>query len=108
MRSNPHRMKIRFTTKADADIIDSYLYGFQNFGRIQAERYEQSLRHAINIIADNPRIASEREEYTLPVRLHHHAKHYIVYLIEDDGILIVRLLRDEADLTKHLSNKGVG
>ena len=29
----------------------------------QAERYEQGLRHAIDIIADNPRIAVERQEY---------------------------------------------
>ena len=46
--------------------------------------------------------ASERREYTPAVRVHHHAKHYIVYLIEDDHILIVRVLRDEMDLTNHL------
>ena len=56
----------------------------------------------MDIIADNPRIAPERMEYMPPVRIHHHAKHYIVYLVEDDHILIVRLLRDEMDLTKHL------
>ena len=53
-------------------------------------------------MADNPRIANERLEYTPPVRIHHHAKHNIIYLIEEDHILIVRLLRDEVDLTKHL------
>ena len=68
----------------------------------QAERYEQGLRHAIDIIADNPRIAVERREYAPPVRVHHHAKHFIIYLIEDAHILIVRVLRDEVDLTKHL------
>ena len=48
-------MGVRFTRQADDDIIDSYLYGFLNFGREQA-----------------------------------------------DHILIVRVLRDEADLTRHL------
>jgi toxin ParE1/3/4 len=67
-----------------------------------AERYEQGLRHAIDIIADNPHIAVERQEYAPPVRVHHHAKHFIIYLIEDAHILIVRVLRDEVDLTKHL------
>ncbi len=97
-----HRMKIRFTAQADTDIVQSYLYGFTQFGQRRAEQYEQSLRHVIGIIADNPHIAAERNEYTPPVRVHHHGKHYIVYRIEQDHILIVRVLRDEADLARHL------
>ena len=95
-------MRVRFTAQADADIIDSYLYGFEKFGRDQAERYEEGLRHVVDLIADNPRLAAERSEHSPPVRVHHHAKHHIIYLIEDAHILIVRVLRDEMDLTKHL------
>ncbi len=95
-------MKVRFTAQADADIIDCYLYGFENFGRDQAERYEKSLRHVIDLISDHPRLAAERPEYAPPVRVHHHAKHYVIYLIEDDYVLIVRVLRDEVNLTNHL------
>jgi toxin ParE1/3/4 len=97
-------MKVRFTRQADADIIESYLYGFQTFGQAQAERYEQGLRHVIGLIADHPRMAAERHDYRPPVRLHHHARHYIVYLIEDDHILVIRILRDDVDLTRHLAN----
>jgi len=96
-------MRVRFTAQADADIIDCYLYGFRNFGQAQADRYEQDLREVFDIIAESPRMAPERPEYAPPVRIHHHAKHYIVYLIEDDHILIVRILRDEVDLTRHLN-----
>ncbi|MHA1567819.1 MAG: type II toxin-antitoxin system RelE/ParE family toxin [Alphaproteobacteria bacterium] len=99
-------MKVRFTSRADADIIDCYHYGFQNFGRDQAARYEQELHNAIEIIASNPRIAAERQEYAPPVRVHHHAKHYIIYMIADTHILIVRILRDKVDLTKHLRVDG--
>lgn len=95
-------MDVRFTKQADDGIIDGYLYGFQNFGKEQADRYEQSLRHVIGLNTENPRIAHERPEYRPPVRIHHHGKHYIVYLIETDHILIVRVLRDEVDLTRHL------
>ena len=95
-------MAVRFTTLAEADIIDRYLYGFRNFGCDQADRYEAGLGQAIDIIAANPRIAAERREYDPPVRVHHHAKHYIVYLIENGDILILRVLRDEVDLTRHL------
>jgi len=102
VRINPHHMKVKFTQKADADILDSYNYGFVNFGREQADHYEQGLRQVIDIIADNPRLAAERLEYDPPVRVHHHAKHQIIYLIEDTHILIVRVLRDEVDLARTL------
>ena len=98
-------MAVRFTALAEADIIDSYLYGFENFGRDQADRYEAGLGQAINVIAANPSIAAERREYDPPVRVHHHAKHYVVYLIENDDILILRVLRDEVDLTRHLGTE---
>lgn len=92
-------MEIRFTEQADADLIDCYLYGV---GREQAERYERELRHALSIVAENPRMATERTAYRPPVRIHHHGKHYIVYLIRADHVLIVRLLRDEVNLRRHL------
>jgi toxin ParE1/3/4 len=95
-------MEIRFTTQADADLIDCYLYGVTHFGWEQAERYERELRHAFSLIGDNPRLAAERTEYQPPVRIHHHGKHYIVYLIRDDHVLIVRLLREEVNLKQHL------
>ncbi len=95
-------MKIKFTRQAEEDIIDSYLYGHVIFGRRQAEVYEQQLRHVFDIIAENPQLAAERSEYSPPVRIHHHGSHYIIYVIEDDHIVIVRVLRDESDLTRHL------
>ncbi len=95
-------MQVRFTVAADADIVECYLYGFLNFGQAQADRYEQGMRQAIEIIAENPRIARERQEYIPTVRIHHHAKHYIIYPVMDDHVLIIRVLRDEVDLTRHL------
>ena len=95
-------MDVKFSVQADEDIIDCYLYGFLNFGKAQAESYEQGLRHTISLIAENPKIARERSGYAKPVRIHHHAKHYIVYRIETEHILIVRVLRDEVDLPRHL------
>lgn len=36
------------------------------------------------------------------VRIHPHGSHAIVYLIRDDHILIVRILRADADRARHL------
>ena len=95
-------MKIRFTAQADADIADCYLYGYRHFGQHQAEIYNTEIRHIMGLIAANPYLARERPEFDPPVRIHHHARHYIIYVLKDDGILIVRVLRDNVDLTRHL------
>ena len=50
-------MQVRFSQAAEADIIDSYLYGLVNFGQAQAERYEADLKKVVGLIADNPRMA---------------------------------------------------
>lgn len=96
-------MQIRFTRRAETDIIESYLYGLEYFGREQADAYEESLHRAMEMIAANPRMAAERHEFAPPVRVHHHARHYIIYVIEEASILVVRVLRDEMDLSRHLN-----
>jgi len=54
------------------------------------------------LISDNPALAFERSEYQPPIRVHHHAKHYIVYTIEPDRVLVLRVLREEVNLVQHL------
>lgn len=97
-------MEIRFSNQADIDLIDSYLYGFTNFGPVQADRYERSLRHAMGLIAENPRLAAEVKEFRPAVRIHHVGKHFIIYMIRRDHILIVRILPEEVDIRQHLDS----
>lgn len=95
-------MQIKFTRAAEEDVVDSYLYGLTHFGLEKADEYEAAIRNTISLISENPEIAHARHEYSPPVRVHHTAKHYIVYLLNDDHVLVVRLLRDDMDLTRHL------
>lgn len=67
-------MPYRTTAQADEDIIDIYLWGCREFGQPQAERYHAGLAAALDLIADNPRIARERHEFTPAVRLHPRAR----------------------------------
>ena len=47
-------------------------------------------------------ICRERLEFTPPARIHHHAHHLIVYLAQDDGINIVRVLHENMDVDGQL------
>lgn len=98
-------MAYKLTGIAQEQLIDSYIYGYINFGEKQAERYQHDMRECFDLLSDNPRIAHVREGYTQPLRIHHHAKHYIAYLLKEDSndILIVAVLRDGVDLVKHLA-----
>ena len=51
----------------------------------------------LDLIADNPRIARERQEFTPAVRLHPYQSHMIVYLRDDMGVLVVRVLHGRQD-----------
>jgi toxin ParE1/3/4 len=90
-------MAYRTTARADQDIIDIYLWGCREFGQPQAELYHVGLAAALDLIADNPRIARERHEFTPAVRLHPYQSHMIVYLLDDMGVLVVRVLHGRQD-----------
>lgn len=95
-------MQIKKTVLADEDLIDIYLYGSQNFGQSQAERYFAEINQAFSFLADNPWVANERPEFVPPVRIHPHGKHLIVYTVEDDFLLIVRVLHQRMDIKQHI------
>lgn len=97
-------MIFNLTKEADNDLIDLYLYGFKIFGEAQAEKYYYELEDSIKLLSTTPLICRERTEFTPVVRIHHHGKHLIVYLIQSDNILIVRILHDSMDVQRHLKN----
>lgn len=53
---------------------------------------------ALENLARFPKMVRERSEFTPPLRVHHHGRHYIAYTIEGGSVLILRIVRDEADL----------
>lgn len=97
-------MVYKITVRAEQQIIDAYLYGYQTFGAEQAERYAQQLERCFDLLAANPHMAPTRDGYAEPLRVHHHAKHVVVYrVLEDSGdISILAVLREESDLARHL------
>ncbi len=97
-------MLYKITPEADNDIIGIYIYGFQNFGEIQAEKYFSALEDCFQFLSENPLVCRERTEFKPPVRIHHHGRHLVVYLIQDDRVLIVRVLHQSMDILKHLSS----
>ena len=90
------------TTKADEDILGIYDYTFQNFGEEQAITYFRSLEGCFEFLCDNPRVARKHDEFNPTVRIHHHKKHLILYRVEDEHLLIIRILHERRELKRYL------
>lgn len=90
-------MGYRLTRKAEDDLIAIYRTGAEEFGVGQAERYFAALEEAFGFLAAYPRAARERREINPPVRAHLHKSHLIVYLIQGDDILILRVRHARED-----------
>ena len=95
-------MIYRTTVRANEDIISIYVHGAREFGTRQAESYYRALVDTFDILANNPFIARERQEFRPPVRLHFYKAHAIVYRIMSDHVLIIRVLHGRQDWERHL------
>jgi toxin ParE1/3/4 len=93
---------VKFSRRAERDLLDIYLFGDAEFGTAQAEKYRAGLDRVFDLLAENPRLARERLEFRNPVRLHAYQSHVIAYRIVGRHILIVRVLHGHADWGRHL------
>jgi toxin ParE1/3/4 len=97
-------MQVRKTFLADEDLINVLIYGCQNFGAVKAENYFEEINRTFWFLAENPLACPEYAEFEPPVRIHPHGKHLIVYRIEKDYILIIRVLHNRTNVAQQLDN----
>ena len=97
-------MPYKLTPDAENDLIEIYGYGFRTFGETQAEKYFSDLENCFQLLGETPLICRERPEFTPPVRIHHNGRHLVIYVIQADQILIIRILHDSMDIQQHLSS----
>jgi toxin ParE1/3/4 len=90
-------MNYRLSFQASFDLDQIYNEGAWQFGQKQAERYSLSLENLFELKAANPMMARERTEFRKPVRAQPHKSHVVIYVIEDDGIFIIRVRHAHED-----------
>lgn len=87
---------------ASADILHIFADGIIRFGAAQALSYRAELEACFNTLADAPGIGREHLGADRLVRVHFHAAHVITYLVEPEGILIVRVLPGRSHWREYL------
>jgi toxin ParE1/3/4 len=96
------KLRVRKSELAERDLVNIYRFGFEHFGKGQAELYAESLLDVFELLALNPMMAREHLQYAKPVRIHPHKVHLIVYEIVDGTLTITRVLSHRQNLVDHL------
>ena len=94
----------RVSKAAAADIKQIARYTQDVWGAPQRRRYLAGLNDEVETLSLNPRMVAERQEFDPPVRIRQYEKHLIVYVIQDSGILMIRVLHQTMDIPAHLSH----
>jgi len=82
----------RLTPAAQKDLEDIWRYTARHWSVMQADRYTDILEDTFEQLLFMPEMAHERPEFHPPVRIHPSAEHLIIYRIEGDHLIILRIL----------------
>jgi len=96
-------MNLKRSRDADRDLMDIYLHGATRFGIRLSETYLEKLAGCMNQVLLNPSRQPLRMEFRPPVRLFSCGSHLLVYLLSNDGdVVIVRVLHKRMSLADWL------
>ena len=90
-------MRLRLAKRASRDLEATYLSSITLFGRDQANRYLDGVWAKLSFLTENPLIARERQEIDPPVRAHPHGAHILIYVVEGDELLLLRVAHGRED-----------
>ena len=96
--------EVRLLPKAYEDLENIWRYTIEQWGTEQAITYVDELNAAFKRLADNPLLNRERSEFSPPVRIVPYGSHLIVYLAEERGITIIRVLHESMDAGTQISD----
>ena len=95
----------RVSREARNDIKNIGRYTQKTYGIDQRRKYLDGLEVKFGFLAKNPNLHPERPSFDPPIRISHYEQHMVVYTIDGDGILIIRVLHSRMDIPSQLSNE---
>ncbi|UZK69461.1 type II toxin-antitoxin system RelE/ParE family toxin [Sphingomonas sp. S1-29] len=92
-------MKLRFQRRARSDLDAIYEY-VATFDAVAAQRLLDRIGASIARLRDHPRSAPARDEAAIGMRVLSVAKYNILYRIDPDAVVIVRIIHSARDLSR--------
>ena len=86
----------KLSKKAELDLLEIAIYGYKEFGFVQAEKYRDKLKKQLVVLGDNPLRYPTVEHIRVSYRRSVYGVHSIYYKVSEDGIpKIMRILRSQ-------------
>ena len=82
----------RLTQEARKDLMDIAVYGDENFGVAQSDKYREQLKLHFELLAKQPKLFSAVDYIKPGYRRSVCGKHSVYYQIENNGVEIIRVL----------------
>lgn len=99
--------KLELTQAAAVDLEEIFEHSLAHFGFDQTERYVDSLKNCLALLASNPQLGRNASDIRPGYFRFPHESHVVFYQTIDDGILVVRLLHSSMDTARHLEQHDV-
>ncbi len=93
--------KLRFSRRAEADLLDIAEYTLSKWGKFQAADYLNEIENCCRLLADNPSLGRHCDDIRPGLHRHEHGKHVLFYRREGGGILISRILHERMLPERH-------
>lgn len=90
-----------FTEQAEKDLETIIDFTVQRWGATQSHNYIDDLEALAQILADNPLLGTECQELSQGLRSFPYQSHLLFYVLQKDGITIVRVLHKSVDVVKY-------
>jgi toxin ParE1/3/4 len=96
--------ELRFSRRADSDLVGIAAYTTREFGTAQARAYRDRLAACFASLQRNPYLGRSADDLAPGLRRIRQGAHIIFYLPDDSAILIVRVLHHSMDFERHFQD----
>lgn len=95
------KLEVVKSLAAENDLIDIWIYSFDNWGIVQADKYLDYLSEGFELIASNPLVGANCDEiratyFSYPIK-----KHLVFYKIESEKLKVIRVLGADMNHVDH-------
>jgi toxin ParE1/3/4 len=94
--------KVHKQSRAENDLIDVWLYSFEQWGADQADRYLDELDKGIRSLARKPELGAKRDNIREGYRVLFINSHAVYYTVTPSIIHVIRVLHGQMDPERHL------
>jgi toxin ParE1/3/4 len=96
--------ELDISPQARQDLVEIRIYSLEQFGPVVADVYFLGFDQAFDRLARHPHVGVPKPELGSGVRCLVHRRHRIFYIIEDDVVVIVRIIHHACDTRSALKS----